>query len=98
MREIMKIGPFGNGNFLPIFLLKDLKIIKVSILSDRHISSILKPKIGSSIKSICFNCMNTKIAEHLLSYKKNINVIGQIHENVWNNKKNIQLIIKDILL
>jgi single-stranded-DNA-specific exonuclease len=98
MDEINRLGPFGNGNHLPTFLIKDLKIIKANILNNKHISVILKPNIGSSIKSICFNCMNTKISEYLLSYKKKINVIAQIQENIWNNKKTIQLNIKDVLI
>ena len=98
MNELKKLEPYGNGNLLPIFLFNNLKIIKVTILNNKHISVILKPKNGSSLKSICFNCMNTKIAEYLLSYKKEINVIAQIQENIWNNKKTLQLIIKDILI
>jgi single-stranded-DNA-specific exonuclease len=96
--EINKIGPFGNDNFLPIFLIKNLKIIKSEILNNTHVSVIIKPKIGSSIRSICFNCMNTQIGEYLLSYKKRINIIGEIKENIWNNKKTIQLNIKDLIL
>ena len=34
----------------------------------------------------------------LIGYKKNINVIGQISENIWNNKKTLQLTIRDIHL
>jgi len=98
MDEINKLGPFANENFLPIFLIKDLKIIKVNVLDKKHISAILKPNIGSTIKSICFNCMNNKISEYLMSYKKKINIMAQIQENVWNNKKTTQLIIKDILI
>ena len=96
--DIDKLGPFGNGNLLPSFLIRDLKIIKVSVLNEKHVSSILKPKFGPSIKSICFNCINSETGDYLLSYKKYINVIGQIHQNIWNNKKTIQLNIKDILL
>jgi single-stranded-DNA-specific exonuclease len=96
--EINKIGPFGNKNVLPVFLIKNLKIIKVNILNKKHVSLILKPNIGPSIKSICFNCMHTEIAEYLLSYKKEINVIAEIYENIWNNKKSIQLNIRDIIL
>ena len=98
INEINKLGPFGNGNSLPTFFFKDLKIIKTNILNEKHIAVIFKPKIGSSIKSICFNCMNTKIAELLLSYRKNINIIAQINENIWNNKKTLQLNIKDVFL
>ena len=97
-QDIKKLGPFGNYNPLPIFLFKDLKIIKATLLDKKHVSVILKPTSGRSIKAICFNCMISDIGKYLLSYKKKINVIGQIHENIWNNKKSIQLNIKDILL
>ncbi|MDB4119398.1 single-stranded-DNA-specific exonuclease RecJ [Candidatus Pelagibacter sp.] len=98
INEINKLGPFGNHNFLPIFLIKNVKIIKSNIINKKHISVIIKPNIGSSLKSICFNCMNTQIGEYLLSYKKNINIVAEINENIWNNKKNIQLNIKDLVL
>ena len=96
--EIDKLGPFGNSNPSPKFLLRNLKIINTTILNKKHISAILKPPAGRSFKSICFNCMQTSVGKYLLSYKKNINVIGQIQENIWNNKKTLQLIIKDVLI
>ena len=33
-----------------------------------------------------------------MSYKKNVHVIGEIQENIWKNKKNIQLNIKDVFI
>jgi len=98
LKDINKLGPFGNFNLTPIFLIKNVKIIKSQIVKDTHISAIIKPKIGSSIKAICFNCLNTDIGEHLLNNKNNINIIGQIYENFWNNKKSISLNIKDLNL
>jgi single-stranded-DNA-specific exonuclease len=98
IKEINKLGPFGNFNFLPTFLIKDVKITKFEIINSKHISAIIKPKIGRSIKSMCFNCLNTKIGEYLISCKKKINIIVQIHENIWNSKKSIQLNIKDLIL
>jgi single-stranded-DNA-specific exonuclease len=79
-------------------MLRDLKIIKPIVLNNKHISVILKSKTGFSIKSISFNTINTMIGEHLMSYKNNINVIGQIGENIWNNKKTLQLTIRDLIL
>ena len=96
--EINKLGPFGNHNYLPIFLIRNVKIIKSNIINKKHISVIIKSNIGSSLKSICFNCINTQIGEYLLSYKKNINIVAEINENIWNNKKSIQLNIKDLVL
>ena len=98
VQDINKLGPFGNFNFLPIFLIKNLKVIKLNIIKDKHISVILKPDTGATIRAICFNCLNTKLGHYLLNYKKKINIIAQIHENIWNNKKTIQLNIKDLIL
>jgi len=96
--EIKKLEPFGTGNPEPILLLKGLKVIKTTILSNKHVSLILKSKTGFSIKSISFNSVNSKVGEYLLNYKNNLNVLGQINENIWNNKKTLQLTIKDIIL
>ena len=70
--EINKIGPFGNGNRSPLFLIENLKIIKSKLLKNKHVSAILKPNKGSSIKSICFNCADTQMAQYLLHYKNQI--------------------------
>jgi len=96
--DLKKLQPFGNGNPLPTFFLKKLTVIKPKIVNNRHISCFLKSKTGSSINSICFNSTKTKVGEYLLNYKKDFNVVGQINENIWDNKKTLQLIIKDIIL
>jgi len=96
--DIKKIEPYGTGNPLPTFLIKDLKIIKPKILNNKHIFLILKSKTGFSIKSISFNSVNSKLGEYLLNYKKNLSVIGQINENIWNNKNTLQLTVRDLIL
>ena len=98
IKELNKLGPFGNFNRSPLFLIRNVKIIKSNIISKKHVSAIIRPHIGSSIKTICFNCSSNEIGKYLLNYNKKINIIGQMHENIWNNKKTIQLNIKDIIL
>jgi single-stranded-DNA-specific exonuclease len=96
--DIKKLEPFGTGNSVPTFMLRDLKVIRPKVLDNKHISSILKSKTGFSIKSISYNSNNTKIGKYLLNYKNSISVIGQINENIWNNKKTLQLTIRDVIL
>jgi single-stranded-DNA-specific exonuclease len=96
--DIKRLEPFGTGNPIPTFLFKDLKIIKTTVLNNKHISCILKSKIGFSINSISFNIINTKIGKYLLNYKRDLNVVGQIRENFWNNKNTLQLTIRDLIL
>ena len=96
--DLKKLEPFGNGNLSPTLFIKDLKIIKKTILHNQHISLILKSKTGFSIKSISFNSINTKVGYYLINYKDYLSVIGHINENLWNNKKTLQLTIRDIVL
>ncbi len=96
--DINNAGPFGTGNPEPIFFLKQVKVIKYKILSKKHISCVLKSKIGFSINSIYFNSFEDNISTHLLNNKKYLNVIGKFNVNFWNNKKRLQLIIKDLVL
>ena len=96
--EINKLAPFGNGNSLPTFLIKNVKIIRSRLVGENHINSIIKPNIGPSINAICFDCANSEIGDYLLSYKKKISIIAHIIENSFNNKKSIQLNIKDLFL
>ncbi len=96
--DFYRLYPFGNDNPLPLFLLRRFKIIKTTILDNKHISTILKPHKGSTIKSICFNCMNTDLGNYLLSYKDEIDVTANISLNLWNNRQTTQLIIKDIFI
>src|SRR5210317_661955 len=98
INDINKLKPFGNYNFLPIFLINNLKVIGHNVINNKHLTVILKPESGGLIKGICFNCLNTSIGHYLLSYKKKINIIAQINENIWNNKKTIQFNIKDLIL
>ena len=98
LNEIKKIEPFGYENEAPIFLFKQMKVIKPKLLNNKHIFSILKSKRGFSINSICFNSTNTKIEKYLFNYKNELSVVGQISENFWDNKKILQLIIKDLIL
>ena len=96
--EIEKLTPFGTANNEPFFLFEKLKIIKSKIIKKKHIANYFKSKNGFLIQAISFNSNNTKIGEYLLNYKNEINVIGQIKENFWNNKSSLQLTVKDLII
>jgi single-stranded-DNA-specific exonuclease len=96
--EIKKLSPFGNGNTEPFFLFQNLKILKPKIIKEKHIFCIFKSINNKSINALSFNAIDTKTGEYLMNYKNEINVIAQIKENFWNNKYNLQLIVKDIII
>ena len=96
--EINKLDPFGSGNPEPIFLFEQLRISKVKILKNKHISNLFTSKDGFSIPSISFNSINETVGEYLMNYKKEINVIGFLKYNFWNNKKILQLVVRDLII
>jgi single-stranded-DNA-specific exonuclease len=96
--DLKKLEPFGEANPVPTFLIRNLKAVKTIIFKKKHISLVLKSKTGLTIKAISFNSVKGKIGEYLLGYKKNFDVIGQINENIWNNKKVLQLTILDLII
>jgi len=96
--EIQKAAPFGSFNPNPKFLIENLKILKPKIIKEKFISCMLISNNRTFFKAISFNLVDSKISEYLLNYKKKIKIIAQLNENLWNNKKSIQLNIIDVIV
>ncbi len=97
VNDLKTLEPFGKENPEPIFYFKNIKSIKSKIINNRHIQNILKNKSGRSIKSISFDCVNSELGKYLLNFKKEFDLIGYIVESNWNNRKELELIIIDII-
>tara|TARA_B100001027_G_scaffold195669_1_gene152118 strand:- start:73 stop:813 length:741 start_codon:yes stop_codon:yes gene_type:complete len=97
INDLKTLEPFGKENPEPIFYFKNIKSIKCKIINNRHIQNILKNKSGRSIKSISFDCVNSELGKYLLNFKKEFDLIGYIVESNWNNRKELELIIIDII-
>ena len=91
------IAPFGENNSNPIFLLENVRIIKPTLIKNTYVSFFVKSRAGKTISGISFNLLNSEISKNLLYNKSLMSLIVQIKENCWNNKKNIQLIVLDII-
>ncbi len=94
--QINMIGPFGNGNANPIFLIENVKIIKPKILKKKLISCFIT-KNNKIVKSMSFNHLNTKISFEILNSKNEFNILVKIKDNMWNNKSSIELEIIDLI-
>ncbi len=97
VNDLKSLEPFGKENPEPTFYFKNIKTVKSQIINNRHIQNILKNKSGRSIKSICFDCVNSELGKYLLNFKKEFDLIGCIVESNWNNRKELQLIVTDII-
>ena len=91
-----KLGPFGNENSRPIFLIKNIKFIKQKIVKNKFITCFIKKDV-KLIKSVSFNHLKSKISYQILNCKNNLDVLVKVKINNWNNKNNIELEIIDII-
>lgn len=91
--ELSLLEPFGEGNKMPLFLYKNLKIHSIRALSEgKHLKLTLKDD-NFMIDAIGFN-MGELANEYLIGNK--IDVVGTLEINNFNNVENIQINLKDI--
>ena len=96
--NLKKIGPFGSHNINPIFMIENIKILKVKIINKKYVSFFVKSRTGKILKAISFNILESDVTKNLINSKNEMNLIVQIKENLWNNKKSLQLIVLDLIM
>jgi len=95
-KSIYLLGPFGNKNQIPIFLIQDVKFIKKTLINNLYISCFIK-KNSKMIKSISFNHLNSKISYEILNSNNTYDVLVKIKPNTLKNKSKIELEIIDLI-
>ncbi len=96
-QKIESLSPFGSGNPEPKFLLENVKVLKSSVVGEKHVKTILKNNDGTVTKSISFNCVESDLGQFLLNNKSDFfNIVGKLSLNEWKGEKNVEFIIDDI--
>src|SRR6056300_101233 len=90
------LGPFGNKNPIPIFLVQDVRFVKKLIIKNLYISCFIR-KDRSMIKSISFNHLHSKISYEILNSNNFFDVLVKIKTNKFINKNTIELEIIDFI-
>ena len=96
-KNFNKAGPFGPNNNNPVFLIENMKIFKPKIIQNKFVSFYAKSKSGKLFPSISFNFLESEVNKTILFNKNEMSLIVQLKENIWNNKKKLQLIVLDAI-
>ena len=92
--SLKQLEPFGEGNKMPIFAFKNLKIDSIRALSEgKHIKLTLKEG-NSIINAIGFN-LGHLVDEYKIGNK--IDVVGTLEINSFNGVDSLQINIKDVM-
>ncbi|WP_017259547.1 single-stranded-DNA-specific exonuclease RecJ [Pedobacter arcticus] len=93
-RILNQFSPFGPQNMAPIFLSRNVSSYRYgSIVGNNHLKMTIRQADSSLFDCIAFGC-----GEHLeqINRGKPFDVCYTIEQNVWKERKNIQLNIKGI--
>ena len=92
--SLKELEPFGEGNKMPVFVMKNLKIDSIRALTEgKHLKLTLKDG-NNIIDAIGFN-MGELTEEYKIGDK--IDVVGVLEINSFNGVDSVQINMKDIM-
>ena len=93
VRSLEQLEPFGEGNKMPIFAVRNLKIDSIRALSEgKHIKMTLRQN-NTTINAIGFN-LGKLVNDYKIGDK--IDVVGTLEINTFNGVDTIQINLKDV--
>lgn len=93
--EMNKVAPFGQDNPSPLFVIKNVKVCDSKLLKDQHVSVVLTDDYGNSMRSVCFGCAGSEIANALLGENR-LDVLGELMLSSWGGRKYVNMLIRDV--
>ncbi len=93
-----QVGPFGQEQPEPVFMLKNVRINKADILGGAHIKVMISDWEGGSwVKAMAFRAVDTPVGDALLNAKTDqLNILGQLKINEWQGRKSAEMHIIDV--
>ncbi len=100
VEKLSMLAPFGSGHAEPRFVLTGVKIIKPTVVGEKHVSCFIQDSSGgASVKAICFRALDTEIGETLLKAgSKPLHLAGHATINHWQGRKSVNFQIVDAAL
>ncbi len=94
--QLGSLGPFGEANPPPLFLMRDLPILEYRTVGagGRHLKLVLGP-MEAPVEAIAFGFGD--LADQLRSERvESVDVVGEVSINEWNGRQHLQIVLCDI--
>ncbi len=92
------VGPFGQENPEPRFVLPSVRIVMSDIVGESHVRvQITDAEGGGRMKAVAFRAVGTPLGDILLSSKggRLLHLLGQFKINHWNGNDSVEFLIDD---
>lgn len=99
MKWFESLGPYGQGFQQPLLCFKQIEVQEALILKSSHLKLKLKnPRDNQKLEAIYFSAP-TEILSQFSSHKSLvIDLLGELQWNYFAGRKNIQIMIKEIMI
>lgn len=95
------VGPFGQENPEPRFILPNVRIVASDVVGEDHIKVVITDSEGGGrMKAIAFRSVGTPLEDVLLKSKNGrlLHFLGQFKINHWNGQDNVEFMVDDVCL
>jgi len=92
-----RLEPYGAGNKEPLIMLRNVRLIKPTMVGVGHVRCVLLSDNGGSLKAMAFRVGDNDIGQAMLTAKGDyFDVIGVLRRDKWQGRNEPQFIIDDI--
>ncbi|WP_300529926.1 single-stranded-DNA-specific exonuclease RecJ [Maricaulis sp.] len=96
-RSIETLGPFGQGNPEPRFVMPDVRVTYAKRVGSDHVRASLEGSDGARVAAIGFRLADLPAGEALLrASDQRLHIAGRLKINAWQGRESVQLQIEDI--
>ncbi|HYD19437.1 MAG TPA: single-stranded-DNA-specific exonuclease RecJ [Patescibacteria group bacterium] len=97
VEKLQLLAPFGAGHSEPRFALTGVKVVRATVVGERHVSCYIQDTAGgTSIKAIAFRAMDTELGPLLLKGgNAPMHLAGHATINTWQGKRSVNFQIVD---
>jgi single-stranded-DNA-specific exonuclease len=94
--EIKMLGPFGQGNAEPRFVLPAVRIGKAEVVGGNHVRLFVGGRDGVRIKAMCFRAAGEPLGRGLLEAGGlPVHLAGKLRIDDWQGRHGVQFLVDD---
>lgn len=97
VKTLQQVGPFGQANPEPLFILPHVRVQSVDIVGADHVRlQIGDSDGGGRMKAMAFRAAENPVGQALLSARGgNMHLLGRLKLNEWQGRESVELHVED---